>query len=294
VLYCKQEFIDSKKRQLVLLLCRSWRKFSKVSTSIEFEMPIFIILVTFACLIFLPRYFRVQKVRSQIKAGYKDGLSQEAAVILVARDATRSLGRTMKSSEITRFRRIASRSLIKVDGRFPPKENLSDVDDVFRYLNQGTNPFLVQNGEKIVLVIPAVGLREPRSIRTTTGGYAGPSFRITKGVYFRVGGFRSTSQSHDELKNIDGGDLIITNQRIFFAGKQRISNALFKKIVSIEPYSDGIVLHKDGRERAQYFLWPENFIKYNGAAVTGYAIQDIIEKQLMSSSVAGNKHFSPK
>ncbi len=142
----------------------------------------------------------------------------------------------------------------------------------------------MQRNEQIVAIVPAVGLREPRSIRTTHGVYGGPSIRVSRRTSIHGGGFRSTSSSHEELKDIDGGDLIITNQRLFFAGKKRTSNVPFKKIVSIEPYQNSLVLHKDGKERAQYFLWPENLIKIKeegySEPLTGFSIQALIEKQI--------------
>jgi hypothetical protein len=96
-----------------------------------------------------------------------------------------------------------------------PVEKASDVEDVFRYLNQTASLFLLQKNEHIITTVPAVGLREPRSIRATRGAYGGPSFRVAKGVSMHVGAFRSTSSSREELKDIDGGDLVITNQRLF-------------------------------------------------------------------------------
>ncbi len=90
---------------------------------------------------------------------------------------------------------------------------------------------------------------EPRAVRT--GGYVGPSFRVAKGVYLRVGGFQS--ESHDELRNIDQGTLTLTNKRLVFSGNKRMVNIDLRKIVSIEPYSDGIGLKREGKEKIQYF-----------------------------------------
>lgn len=120
------------------------------------------------------------------------------------------------------------------------------------------SPILLRKGEELKAAIPHVSLREPRSVRVSSGGYGGPSFRIAKGVYFRVGGFGSRSESHEEIKIIDEGILTLTNKRIVFSGQKRTLNIKLDKIISVEPYSDGIALRREGKEKTQYFVWPQN------------------------------------
>ena len=103
--------------------------------------------------------------------------------------------------------------------------------------------------EELQLALPNISLLEPRAVRT--GGYGGPSFRVAKGVYFRVGGFRA--ESHEELRNIDQGTLTLTNKRLVFSGTKRTINIDLRKIVSVEPYSDSIALRREGKEKTQYF-----------------------------------------
>ena len=224
-----------------------------------------------------------RKLAPIIDRALQGNLSQEAITILLARDATRSLGRVLNDGDVRRIERIVQSRIEKQQNQIPDQKS-TDVMDVFRYLNQNSSPFLMQKNEEVVCCIPAVGLREPRAIRTTTGVYGGPSFRVAKGVTMRTGVSRSTSSSHEEVKDIDGGDLVITNQRIFFVGAKRTVNLPFKKIVSLEPYSNSIILHKDGREKAQHFIWPNNFIKIsvenNPVVVTGFVLQDIIGNQI--------------
>lgn len=81
-------------------------------------------------------------------------------------------------------------------------------------------PIILKKKEEIQLALPNVSLLEPRAVRT--GAYGGPSFRVAKGVYFRVGGVRS--ESHEELRNIDQGTLTLTNKRVVFSGTKRTIN----------------------------------------------------------------------
>jgi hypothetical protein len=70
---------------------------------------------------------------------------------------------------------------------------------------------------------------------------------------WRLGRFKSKSESHEELRNIDTGTLTITNKRLVFSGAVKNISIELKKIVSIDPYEDGISLSKEGKERPAYF-----------------------------------------
>lgn len=112
------------------------------------------------------------------------------------------------------------------------------------------SPVILKKNEELIFSVPNVSLSEPRAVRT--GSYGGPSFRVAKGVYFRVGGFKA--QSHDEIKNIDQGIITLTTTRVVFSGSKRTINIPLGKIISIEPYSDAIVLRREGKEKTQYFI----------------------------------------
>jgi len=116
-------------------------------------------------------------------------------------------------------------------------------------------PIILKHDEKIYCAIPDVHLKEPRAIRISHGGYAGPSIRIAKGISFHVGRFGSSSESHQEIRNIDKGILTITNQRLVFSGAMKTVSINLEKIIQIDPFSDGVSLHKEGREKTQYFIW---------------------------------------
>ncbi|MBU6415135.1 hypothetical protein KGQ34_02760 [Patescibacteria group bacterium] len=144
------------------------------------------------------------------------------------------------------------------------------VADIERWLEKLSNgsikisfkgvdtPVIMKPGEDLLFALPAVTLKEPRAVRKSSGGYAGPSFRIAKGVYFRMGRFGSTSESHQEICDIDKGILTITNERFVFSGNMKTINLDLRKIVQVDPFTDGLALHKEGREKTQYFVWNEN------------------------------------
>ena len=116
--------------------------------------------------------------------------------------------------------------------------------------NVGEVPIILKKNEKIELLLPNITLLEPR--RVTTGGYGGPTVRVAKGLYFRVGAFRA--QSHEEIKEVDRGLLVLTNKRLVFLGDKRTSSIDLRKIVAVEPYRDGISVASERRKHPQYFI----------------------------------------
>lgn len=85
--------------------------------------------------------------------------------------------------------------------------------------------------------------------RTVTNriNYGGPTARIKiiKGVYYRAGSIGVQRITSEQLQLIDSGKLYITNKRIIFVGNKKNSNIQLSKILSINPFSDGVSIEKD-------------------------------------------------
>lgn len=113
---------------------------------------------------------------------------------------------------------------------------------------------MLHKGEEVCVSLDNIQLLEPRSVRTSYGGYTGPTIRIAKGLSWRVGAFASRSTSHEEIQTIDSGVLTLTTKRLVFLGSKRNATADLSKILAMEPYSDGICVVTSGRQRPQYFL----------------------------------------
>ena len=164
---------------------------------------------------------------------------------------------------------LTSREWVNIGngGMSDQQQRVADIENWLEGLNAGTikvsfkgidTPVILKPNEDLLFVLPNVTLKEPRAVRKSTGGYAGPSFRIAKGVYFRMGRFGSTSESHQEIRTIDRGILTVTGERFVFSGGMKTINIDLRKIVQADPFVDGIALHKEGREKTQYFVWNEN------------------------------------
>ncbi len=117
-----------------------------------------------------------------------------------------------------------------------------------------SSPMLLKRREELQVALPSMSLWEPRSVRQSVGGYGGPSFRIAKGLSWRLGAFKARSESHEELRAIDQGRFTLTNKRLIFSGAKRTVDINLNKIISIEPYSDGIAVRTSSRQKTQYFV----------------------------------------
>jgi hypothetical protein len=111
-------------------------------------------------------------------------------------------------------------------------------------------PILLKAGERALFVCDGITLREPRSV--TTGYYGGPSLHVAKGLTLRTGAFRT--QSHEELKEIDRGKLVLTSKRLVFAGARRTVEAALPKLTAVEAYSDAIAIRRTGKAKTEVFL----------------------------------------
>ena len=121
-------------------------------------------------------------------------------------------------------------------------------------------PIILKRSETPVLVLHNVTLKEPRSIRTSVGGYGGPTIRIAKGFSLRLGGVSHRSMSHEEIQDIDRGTLTITNKRLIFSGSMKLINYNLNKILSITDYKDAIGIQRDNKQKTEYFANLDNII----------------------------------
>lgn len=122
---------------------------------------VFIACLLLLAILLLPSYFERRKLYALIDPALEASFSHGAITILLARDSTRSLGRALRDREAEKIRGIVTQRATRLRPNAPIGAK-NDVADVFRYLKQTSAPFLMQNNERIVAIIPAVGLREPR------------------------------------------------------------------------------------------------------------------------------------
>lgn len=105
-------------------------------------------------------------------------------------------------------------------------------------------PIHLQRAESCFFAAPAQWLEWRK--RTRTVGYAssGVSFRIMRGVYYRVGASRPHRVTTEGMEVIDVGSVVITNKRVVFDGQRKNGTWRLTSLLGFEAYSDGFGLEK--------------------------------------------------
>lgn len=116
----------------------------------------------------------------------------------------------------------------------------------------------LKKNEVAFLVLDGVGLVEPRRMPGRwVGGSQGISFRVAKGVHYRVGQTRGTYQQGEERPQIiDTGLGVITSQRICFVGMKQTREWSFAKLVGFSLDEDGMaIFNVSNRQKASGFAY---------------------------------------
>lgn len=128
----------------------------------------------------------------------------------------------------------------------------------------GNLPINLQKGEQIVWAFSGSKYLEDKTRRQLVGGSQGVSVRVMKGVYYRVGAFKGQAVEHTERVHIDTGWVVVTNKNIYFAGPRKSVRLPYAKIVSFEPFSDGIGVMRDtATAKPQIFVTGDGWFTYN-------------------------------
>ncbi len=122
----------------------------------------------------------------------------------------------------------------------------------------------LQKGEQVVWAFPGSKYLEDKTRRQFVGSSHGVSVRVMKGVYYRVGAFKGHAVENTERVHVDTGMVIVTSKNIYFAGPQKSVRLPYSKIVSFEPYSDGIGVMRDAASaKPQIFVTGDGWFTYN-------------------------------
>ena len=128
----------------------------------------------------------------------------------------------------------------------------------------GPVPVILGKSEVPVWTFQDVDNYEMRKRREYVGGYSGFSVRIARGVYYKVGGFKGNPVEKTELAHVDKGVLVFTNKNLYFVGQTRSYKIPCKKIISVIPYKEGIMVYRDTKTaKPQFFELDDVWFSYN-------------------------------
>lgn len=138
---------------------------------------------------------------------------------------------------------------------------------------------IMQRNEKAYWSEPASLVEEKVISSHYEGGSQGMSFRIMKGVSYRVGGHRGHMVSERGFVPVSTGDLIITSKRLIFRGELKSFATDLNKILDTHLYSDGLSLALNNRAKRIIIslVSPEN-MQIIGATLS-YAINHFGENK---------------
>ncbi len=203
---------------------------------------------------FLSDSQRVQAIRTvfdaSVQAALEDGLLSD-----------------QEESSIAAFVEACGVAKDDLDGqgwysRIAKSEVLRDLAagrDPKRFHYNGQNPFTFRKGEILLWGFAGAQYLKTKTLRGWEGGSRGVSFRVMKGVYYRIGATKGHLTAQDSFPVVDVGLLFVTNLAIHFEGSTNRFKVDHSKIESIDTRSDGIRFWRD-RENAK----PEGFITGDG------------------------------
>jgi hypothetical protein len=129
---------------------------------------------------------------------------------------------------------------------------------------QGNLPFLLQKSENLIWVFKNIEFYEQRTQTVFHGRSQGLSFRIARGVYYRTGTFKGYPVKTEEMKYICNGLVGLTDKNIYFSSTMKNFKIPYNKIVTLDPYEDGLGFQKDGvSSKPQIFKGLDSWFTYN-------------------------------
>tara|TARA_R110002051_G_scaffold295702_1_gene361563 strand:- start:1400 stop:2224 length:825 start_codon:yes stop_codon:yes gene_type:complete len=128
----------------------------------------------------------------------------------------------------------------------------------------GNLPFKFQKSENIIWLFNDVQLYEQRTKTTYKGGLQGISIRVTKGLYYRTSSFKGQPVKSTNIVPIAKGIMVLTNKHIYFSSSLKNFRINYDKIITVDPYSDGVGIQKDGvSAKPQIFSNIDGWFCYN-------------------------------
>ena len=112
-------------------------------------------------------------------------------------------------------------------------------------------PVLLGKNEQLLWVFKGIDGYEEKTGSQFHAGSRGVGVKICKGVYYRVGASKGYSTEYQYMKELGNGILVVTTKNIIFIAGKQVKIGI-PKILSMEPYSDGIKIVKDGTNPKPY------------------------------------------
>lgn len=147
-------------------------------------------------------------------------------------------------------------------------------------INQGNLPqstvanLVTQKDERIYWTEPSVLIEEKVLHRRYEGGSQGFSFRIMKGVSYRVGASRGYFVNETGRVPVSNGEFIITSKRVIFRGDGKTFSFKLDKILDIQLFTNGIYLSEANKSKPRMIKFAQEGNYDVVGAIIAYAINN--------------------
>ncbi len=203
------------------------------------------------------------KVREIVSRAWKDAVDDFLQDGLIDAAEEQRLSALQQAFSLTQqdldvegaYTRVAKAGVLRslMQGQLPSRVSVA-----------GGLPVNLQKGESVIWAFRNVEMFEDKTQREYVGRSQGMSFRIMKGVYYRIGGFKGKPVETTHRVKVDSGMLVVTDRNVYFAGPSKSIRIPFEKIVAFHPYDDGVGIMKDSANaKAQVFLTGDGWFTYN-------------------------------
>lgn len=176
----------------------------------------------------------------------------------------RCVARFMQFTGLPQQELNANRSLEKVVQSKVLQELLNGQVPAPRITISGPFPFLLNKNEHLLWLFRDVTLMMQKVRREYVGRSRGVSVRVCRGVYYRTGGFKGHPVETSYMDTVGIGSVCLTDKNLYFHSPQKSLKIPFTKILSLDPYSNGLGVQKDGaNDKPLFFQNLNSWFCYN-------------------------------
>lgn len=152
--------------------------------------------------------------------------------------------------------------------------------------------FHPDNDEVLIYVTLAATFKDKEQIVGYTGESAGVSVRVAKGVTVRTGG-RGGRAVRDTVRQVNMGDLLVTNKRVMFVGKDDSFEFKIEKISTVKQLDRNSFVILSGRSSKNVWV-DEDLFPYTYASINDVIDQKAQGVDLNASVKAAQSKITPE
>ena len=213
-------------------------------------------------------YLRKPAIESALRSSYIDTPNRETIFLSALDEAVelylddgiidateqKTIARFIQFSGMSQASLNVNRSLEKMVQSQVLQDILNGNKPAPRITIGGDFPFLLSKSESLVWLFRDVTLHEQKVQREYVGRSRGISVRIARGVYYRTGGFKGKPVETSYMQRISTGSVCLTDKNLYYSSPEKSFKIPYTKIVSVESFSNGVSIQKDGANSKPVFL----------------------------------------